>query len=92
MYHISMSIAPKMPNLEKRTEIIKIQFSQTSKDTQGPLFPMLFPILGAQMSGVEFLYPDLTWKDFVVKWPILKPKVEIIRLTMRISPMKRKTY
>ena len=92
MYDISKSTAPKMPNLEKRTEIIKIQFSQTSKDTQGPLFPMLFPILGAQMSGVEFLYPDLTWKDFVVKWPILKPKVEIIRLTMRTSPMKRKTF
>ena len=31
-----MSIAPKMPNLEKRTEIIKIQLSQTSKDTQEP--------------------------------------------------------
>jgi hypothetical protein len=24
---------------------------------------MLFPILGAHVSGAEFLYPDLTWKE-----------------------------
>ena len=28
-----------------------------------PLVPMLFPILGAHVSGSEFQYPDLTWKD-----------------------------
>ena len=28
-----------------------------------PLVPMLFPILGAHVSGAEFQYPDLTWKE-----------------------------
>lgn len=27
------------------------------------LVPMLFPVLGAHMSGSEFQYPDLTWKE-----------------------------
>jgi hypothetical protein len=28
-----------------------------------PLVPMLFPVLGTQISGSEFQYPDLTWKE-----------------------------
>ena len=28
-----------------------------------PLVPMFFPILGAHVSGAEFQYPDLTWKE-----------------------------
>ena len=28
-----------------------------------PLVPMFFPVLGAHMSGAEFQYPDLTWKE-----------------------------
>ncbi len=36
MYDISISIVSKTHKLEKRTEIIKIQLSQTSKDTQEP--------------------------------------------------------
>ena len=36
MYDISISIVSKTHKLEKRTEIIKIQLSQTSKDTQDP--------------------------------------------------------
>ena len=28
-----------------------------------PLVPMFFPILGAHISGSEFQYPDLTWKE-----------------------------
>ncbi|MCR4601954.1 MAG: hypothetical protein K5683_00285 [Prevotella sp.] len=28
-----------------------------------PLVPMLFPILGAHISGAEFQYPDLSWKE-----------------------------
>jgi hypothetical protein len=28
-----------------------------------PLIPMLFPVLGAHISGSEFQYPDLTWKE-----------------------------
>jgi len=52
-----------MPTLGKGTECIKIQLSQVSKDMQEPLVPMLFPVLGAHLSGTEFLYPDLTWKE-----------------------------
>ena len=33
-----------------------------SKDMHEPLVPMLFPILGAHISGAEFQYPDLSWK------------------------------
>ena len=28
-----------------------------------PLIPMLFPILGAHVSGSKFQYPGLTWKE-----------------------------
>ena len=28
-----------------------------------PLFPMLFPALGAHISDAEFQYPDLIWKE-----------------------------
>ena len=62
-YDISKSAAPKMPNLGKGTECIKILLSQVSKDMHEPLVPMLFPILGAHVSGAEFQYPDLTWKE-----------------------------
>ena len=62
-YDISKASAPKMPNLGKGTECIKILLSQVSKDVQEPLVPMLFPILGAHISGTEFQYPDLTWKE-----------------------------
>ena len=36
---------------------------QTSKNMREPLFSMLFPVLGAYVSGAEFQYPDLTWKE-----------------------------
>ena len=62
-YDISKSTAPKMPTLGKGTECIKILLSQTSKDMHEPLVPMLFPILGAHISGSEFQYPDLSWKE-----------------------------
>ena len=62
-YDISKASAPKMPNLGKGTECIKILLSQVSKDVQEPIVPMLFPILGAHISGAEFQYPDLTWKE-----------------------------
>ena len=62
-YDISKPSAPKMPNLGKGTECIKILLSQVSKDVREPLVPMLFPILGAHLSGTEFQYPDLTWKE-----------------------------
>ena len=62
-YDISKSSAPKMPTLGKGTECIKILLSQVSKDVREPLVPMIFPVLGAHLSGTEFLYPDLTWKE-----------------------------
>ena len=62
-YDISKLTAPKMPNLGKGTECIKILLSQVSKDMHEPLVPMLFPVLGAHVNGSEFQYPDLTWKE-----------------------------
>ena len=62
-YDITNPSAPKMPNLGRGTECIQILLSQVSKDMHEPLVPMLFPILGAHISGAEFQYPDLTWKE-----------------------------
>ena len=62
-YDITKPIAPAMPSLGRGTECIKILLSQVSKDIQEPIVPMLFPILGAHMSGAEFQYPDLSWKE-----------------------------
>ncbi len=62
-YDITTNKAPKMPNLGKGTECIKILLSQASKDMHEPLVPMLFPSLGAHISGAEFLYPDRSWKE-----------------------------
>ena len=62
-YKISKATAPAMPNLGKGTECIKTLLSQTSKDMHEPLVPMLFPVLGAHISGSEFQYPDLSWKE-----------------------------
>ena len=62
-YDISKATAPAMPNLGNGTECIKILLSQASKDMHDPLVPMFFPILGAHISGSEFQYPDLTWKE-----------------------------
>ena len=62
-YDITKQTAPKMPKLGKGTECIKLLLSQTSRDMHEPLVPMLFPPLGAHMSGAEFQYPDLTWQE-----------------------------
>ncbi len=62
-YDISKPKAPEMPKLGKGTECIKLLLSQASKDMYEPLVPMLFPPLGAHISGAEFQYPDLTWKE-----------------------------
>ena len=62
-YNIFNSTAPAMPKPSKGTEIVKLLLSQASKDMHEPLVPMLFPILGAHMSGSEFQYPDLSWKE-----------------------------
>ena len=62
-YDITKNAVPTMPTLGKGTECIKLLLSQASKDMHEPLVPMLFPILGAHVSGAEFQYPDLTWKE-----------------------------
>lgn len=62
-YDISKPTAPKMPNLGKGTECIKILLSQVSGNMQEPMVPMFFPILGAHISGTEFQYPDFSWKE-----------------------------
>lgn len=62
-YDISTSSAPKIPNLGRGAEIIKLLLSQASKDMHEPLVPMFFPILGAHMRGAEFQYPDCSWKE-----------------------------
>ena len=62
-YDISKNTAPMMPNLGRGTECIKILLSQVSKDVREPLVPMLFPVLGAHVSGSEFQYPDFSWRE-----------------------------
>ena len=68
-YNISKSKAPEMSNLGKGTECIKLLLSQASKDMHEPLVPMLFPSLGARMSGAEIRYPDLKWKMIFPRTP-----------------------
>ena len=62
-YDITKPTAPVMPNLGRGTECVKLLLSQASKDMFEPLVPMFFPIFGAHMSGAEFQYPDLSWKE-----------------------------
>ena len=62
-YDITKQSAPQMPNLGNGTECIRLLLSQTSKDMHEPLVPMLFPVLGSHISGAEFQYPDLSWKE-----------------------------
>ncbi len=62
-YDISKITAPQMPTLGRGLECIKTLLSQVSKDMRQPIVPMLFPVLGAHVSGAEFQYPDLSWKE-----------------------------
>ena len=66
-YDITTNKAPEMPTLGKGTECIKLLLSQASKDMHEPLVSMLFPVLSAKVSGAEFQYPDLIWKEMCVK-------------------------
>ncbi len=63
IYDITKPTPPEMPTLGKGLETQRLLLSQTSKDMHEPLVPMLFPVLGAHISGAEFQYPDLTWKE-----------------------------
>ena len=56
-YNISKKTAPKMPKLGKRTEIVSLLLSQASNDMHEPIVPMIFPVLGAHVSGAKFMYP-----------------------------------
>lgn len=62
-YNILSKTSPKMPKLGKGTECIKLLVSQVSPDMREVIVPMLFPALGAYISGAEFMYPDKTWKE-----------------------------
>ena len=62
-YDITKQASPKMPTLGKSVDCIKTLLSQASKDMKEPLVPMFFPVLGAHVSGAEFLYPDNSWKE-----------------------------
>lgn len=62
-YNISKKTAPKMPKLGKGTEIVSLLLSQASNDMHEPIVPMIFPVLGAHVSGASFMYPDLIWKE-----------------------------
>ena len=62
-YDITKPTAPAMPNLGRGTECVKLLLSQASKDMFEPLVPMFFPVFGAHISGAEFQYPDLSWKE-----------------------------
>ena len=62
-YDISKNTPPAMPKLGKGTECLQLLLSQVSRDMHQPLVPILFPILGAHISGAEFMYPDQSWKE-----------------------------
>ena len=73
-YNISKSTPPGMPNLGRGTECVQLLLSQTSKDMHQSLVPILFPALGAHISGAEFMYPDRSWKEMcgmmgAIWWP-----------------------
>ena len=70
-YDIYKPTAPEMPALGKGTDCIKILLSQVSKDMYEPLVPMHFPVLGAHISGSEFQYLDLSWKELCGMMAIL---------------------
>ena len=62
-YNISKQTAPTMPNLGKGVECIKLLASQVTPDMREAIVPMIFPALGAYVSGSEFQYADRTWKE-----------------------------
>ena len=62
-YDITLKSAPAMPNLGKGLDFVKLALTQISPDMREPIASALFDAAAAQMSGCEFLYPDLTWKE-----------------------------
>ena len=74
-YDISKASAPKMPNLGKGTECIKILLSQVSKDVREPLVPMLFPSFCAHFGIAEIQRLDHKWRVICSRVANLKQKV-----------------
>ena len=66
-YDISKASAPKMPELGRGTECIKILLSQVSKDMQEPFVPMLFLFLKAHLPVGKNQLKGLMWKDICTK-------------------------
>ena len=62
-YDLTKPTAPKMPKLGKGLESIRLIASQISPDMREAIVPMVFPALGAYVSGSEFQYADLTWME-----------------------------
>ena len=52
-----------MPNLGIGNGCMILLLLQASMDWHVPFVPMFFPVLGAHISGSEFQYPDLSWKE-----------------------------
>ena len=86
-YDITKHTAPKMPTLGNGTECIRLLLSQASKDMYEPLVPMFFPVLGAHMSGAEFQYPDLTWKEPCGQISVVSVSVRFQRVSCFSKPL-----
>ena len=84
IYDITKKTAPTIPRLGKGTNCIKLLLSQASKDMYEPLVPVLFPSLGAHMSGVEIQYTDLIWKEPTGIMAIFWKKVGVTRINSPI--------
>ena len=52
-----------MQNLGKGREFLALLLSQVSRDMHEAIVPTIFPSLGANISGAEFQYHDLSWKE-----------------------------
>ncbi len=62
-YDIAKHTRPKMPKPGKGLEVVQLLLSQASKSMHEPLAPMVFPSLGAHVSGCEFMYPSGVWME-----------------------------
>ncbi len=62
-YDIFSGSAPAMPKPGRGTKIIKLITSQVSPEMREAVTPTLFDAAAAHISGSEFQYPDLTWKE-----------------------------
>jgi hypothetical protein len=62
-YDITKPVRPKMPKPGKGLEVVKLLQSQASESMHEPLAPMLFPSLGAHVTGREFKYPSGVWME-----------------------------